>query len=504
MGEINLKFFIASLLIISSIGLVSADYTLGTPTHNIETSYSLGEKVNGWVSIQFTNESNFTLFEDSEGNSMTLLELITENPDFTYSVNATYGTIDTTTLQNLNLDDGVFNLPDIPGNLFYQFNFSDVEIFIEEIEMTLVVGDLNTALNNKINELNVIKLEINTYDLFEQISLNSALKIDEIESKLANLSLDYVSASTQAELDNISASLSLISIPNQIEVINTAISIPIFPTSENVDLDNLEIVSNSTYESGEENIYKTAIIGWNVDNLDTKISFKEFSASYGDTSESVVSIFDLEIDKKNVLDYKGYIFIEKMNDTLFKQDYQEQEQGDYYVFDFVGDTKIISFSTIEEIDFAELPFFISPAMTELNIEDLEYVEGEENEIKKYDQKKWVIFILAIVLLLILSFILYLVLQTWYKKRYENYLFSDKNDLFNLANYITNSKKRGLDNSQIKESLLKSKWNSEQIRYALRKYSGKRTGMYEIALKKNIEKNKQGGVRNYRPGRYSPK
>ena len=496
----NLRFFIVGLLIILFVGIVSAIFTLGTPTHNIETTYAPGEKVNGWVSIQFTNESNSTLFEDSEGNSMTLLELITENPSFSYSVNSTYGTIDTTTSQNLNLDDTVFNLPNTIGIITYQFNFSNTELFTEQITIALAIENLNTTLNNKINELNAIKVEINNYDLFEQISLSSALKVGEIESKLANLSFNYLGANTQAELDIISASLALINIPDNIEVIKTAISILVFPTSENVDLDVLGTITNSTYETGEENSYKTAVIGWNINNLETKISFKEFSASYGSTKESIVRTFDLEVSKKNVLEYSSYIFIEKMNTTLFKQDYQEQEQGNYYVFDIVGDTEIISFSTIENINFTNLPFFISPAMTELGVEDFDYVEGEEDEKEKDEKKKQTIFTLTIILVLIFGLILYLVLQTWYKKRYEEYLFKNKNDLYNLANYIANSKKRGLDNAQIRENLKKSKWSSEQIKYALKKYSGKRTGMYEIALKKTLEKKGQGCPSRY--GRYT--
>jgi len=491
MGERNLKFFIASLLIIVSLLFVSADYTLGIPTHNIETSYEPGEKISGWISIQLANESNFTLFEDSEGNSMTLLELINENPSFLYTVNSAYGTIDSTDFQNLNLGEGFFYLPNTASNITYQFNFSGVEVFAEQINISFSTEDLNTTLNNKIEDLNTIKADINSYDLFEQISLSSALKINYIESKLTNLSLDYLSASTQAELDNISASLSLINIPDKIEVTQTAISIPIFPISENVDLNALEDITNTTYEVGEESSYKTAVIGWNINNLNIKISFKEFTTSYGVSKEFLVETFDLEVNKKDAINYPGYIFIEKMNETLFKQDYQEQEQGDYYVFDFVGDTKIISFSTTESINFTNLVFFISPAFTELGVDDFNYVEDDED---KHEQRKWTIFSLVIFLLLILGFIVYLILQTWYKKRYENYLFKDKNDLYNIANYIRNAKKRGFDNSQIQESLRKSRWSSEQIRYALKKYTGKRT----------LEKKGQGGAPGYGYRRYSLK
>jgi phage anti-repressor protein len=79
-------------------------------------------------------------------------------------------------------------------------------------------------------------------------------------------------------------------------------------------------------------------------------------------------------------------------------------------------------------------------------------------------------------LLILFIGVYLVLRAWYNKRYENYLFKNKNDLYNIATYITTAKRRGIPDKEIIENLKKSGWNSEQIRYAMRKYAGKKTGM----------------------------
>ncbi len=351
-------------------------------------------------------------------------------------------------------------------------------------------ADVNTTLNDKLNELNALKTNIAFYSSFAQTSINSALNVSGIESELANLSLIYINA-TQEELDSINASLNSINIPENVEITKTAVSILAFPKSENVDLDLIETVTNSSHE-GDESSYKTAVIGWNVNNIDTKISFNEFTAFYvGASNEFLVSTFDLETTKKDVIDYSVYIFLEKVENLLFKQSYQEQDQGNYYSFNFTGNTKNISFSTTEPVNFTNLPFFISPAVTELDVVDFEYIEGEEDEKDRDEKRKWTIFTLVIFLLLIFSLILYLILQTWYKRRYEDYLFKNKNDLYNLANYITNSKRRGLDNSQIQEKLKRSRWNFEQIKYALRKYSGKRTGMYEIALKKTLEKKEKG-------------
>jgi hypothetical protein len=51
----------------------------------------------------------------------------------------------------------------------------------------------------------------------------------------------------------------------------------------------------------------------------------------------------------------------------------------------------------------------------------------------------------------------------------------------MATYIHNSKKKGIENKKIEESLKKAKWSSEQIRYVMKKYAGERTGMFEIPI-----------------------
>ena len=87
----------------------------------------------------------------------------------------------------------------------------------------------------------------------------------------------------------------------------------------------------------------------------------------------------------------------------------------------------------------------------------------------------------------MGFIVYLILQEWYKNKYENYLFKNRNNLYNLITYIENTKNKGLKSKEIMEKLKKAGWNSEQRTYAIKKHSGKRTGMFEISPKKILDK-----------------
>jgi PKD repeat protein len=76
---------------------------------------------------------------------------------------------------------------------------------------------------------------------------------------------------------------------------------------------------------------------------------------------------------------------------------------------------------------------------------------------------------------------YIVLQEWYKRHYEYYLFRNKDDLYNVITFVYNGRLQGTEDQQIRKKLAQSGWTGEQIAYAIKKFEGKRTGMWEIPL-----------------------
>ena len=477
MSEKNIIFFIAGLFIILGLNFISADYSLGSPNHSIQTTYEAGAKISGWINIQFLNESNSSLFKDSAGNSITLINLLNKNPDYNYSVNTTYGTIESTKAQHLNISD-TFPVPSNTGQVIYQLNFSNQEIFSEQINISPETN-LNTSILEKMNKLIALKKQIKTFDLLEQKSINASLNISHLESELNQISIDYLSASTQEQLDNLSARLSLINIPNSIDILKSGSMLPTFPKPEDINLELIASFTNSSYESNKTDKYKNAVLGWNFHNINSEVSFKEFTANYGKENKFLTNVFELQINKTKPLNYSFYLFLKKMNNIILEQNYQEKDG--YNIIEINSSSQKIDFSTTEKINFTSIPFFISPSLTKLNVNDFSYIQIKKNEKKKYEQKKWTTFVLVILLLLLVGLAAYLVLETWYKRKYEDYLFKDKNELYNLAVYISNSKRKGIKDKEIIETLKKARWNSEQIRYAMKKYSGKRTGMPEIPL-----------------------
>lgn len=472
--------YLALFLAVLCITLISANFQTGVPSYSIAKEYSGGGGIVGWINISFENESNSSLFNDSFGNSMTLQGLLNKNSNFIYNLTSD-GNVTNLSYQKLYLDNENFFTPKTAGNYTYKLNLSTKEIFSENITIIAGVTGVNATLQEKIDKLNSIKATIAGFDSFIQKALNETLKINETETKLNGLKKAYENSSaTDAQ---ILANLSNITIPNSVYKSESSDRLTFFSNKSDINLGVLESIGAGTYEAGQEDDYINAILFWNQENIETKINFTELSAVYNTSNKVLVKIFDVNITKKKALDYAPFFIIKKLDKLTFKENYGEKESGIYFYISIPESKKTISFLTTEDIEFSNLPAFTVPPLNKLNFSEGGY-EPFSDQTKK---SKWIIFLLIIVLLIIIGIITYVSLHAWYKKRYEKYLFKDKNDLYNLATYITTSKAKGLNNDQINENLKKARWNSEQIRYAMRKYAGKNTGMLEIPLKKALDK-----------------
>jgi hypothetical protein len=177
-----------------------------------------------------------------------------------------------------------------------------------------------------------------------------------------------------------------------------------------------------------------------------------------------------------------------MQGLEFEMDYSPGQEGNYYYLNldnFNGNK--ISFITSENVDFTNVPLFISPALENIpRTESIEYTEGKT----QMSVSKWIFFGLIVLFLLVIAGVIYAIVQSWYDKKYENYLFPNRNNLYNLIIYINNSKKRGVKDDEIVKNLKESKWTQEQIRYVMRKYAGKRTGMAKLFSNKEKDYKKQ--------------
>ncbi|MGD9275984.1 MAG: PKD domain-containing protein [Candidatus Pacearchaeota archaeon] len=355
-----------------------------------------------------------------------------------------------------------------------------------DIEVVSPENLINTTFIKKTRDLKNVKLQIEGFDSFYQERLNSFFDFEFFEDELKRLKKDYGDSFFEEEYNQIMTDLLDLQIPELVLTTKSANSIAYFPREEYIDLYILETVGGGIYDIDRTDEYLKAILSWNQENLGTKITFKEISARYVSHDEPILRFFEIDVSPKEEFGREPYFIIENLDDLYFDGDYLESEESGFTYFLLEGE-ETVSFSTTEDVDFTNLPFFISPEIDELLSAKVTSVQEEETF------SRWVLFGSILSLLILIGLIVYVVLQRWYKNRYETYLFKNRNNLYNLVVYIQNSRKKGVKDKDIYSKLRKAGWNSEQVNYAMKKHAGKRTGMFELPIGKVLDKLKKKGV-----------
>ncbi len=349
---------------------------------------------------------------------------------------------------------------------------------------------INSVLGGKISDLNNVNSQIKALPDFYQPAMKQILNLTSIESGLASMQKRNASAQTDGDYVSIMNDLVKIEVPNSVFKSAKAESLPFTFSEDYVNVSLLSDLSKETYEPGQERLYKKAVVRWDLDNINSTVSFSEFSAQYEDSVKRVLNTFAISINPSSESgDF--YFVVKSLEEMEFKEEYGERNLlGNNYI-NLGSEAKTIEFSTTEDVDFSNLPMFISPEIKKLS------TEGIDITLVEPEVKSKTLLVLLIIFVIVIGFTAYLVLQEWYKRKYEDYLFQNKNNLYNIVSYIENSKKKGMGEDDIAEGLKKAGWNSEQVTYVMKKYVGKRTGMLEIIPIDKImgifRKNAENGV-----------
>lgn len=321
---------------------------------------------------------------------------------------------------------------------------------------------LEGMLIEKQEALADIKNQILEYDAFSAKAVENVLDLENVEIGLNEISQEYalLDEATESEYGELLSRLLEIDLPEYAAQTSSFDSFTFYPDKENIDLEIISSTAGGVYDLRLEDEYRDAILAWNIDNIETKISIKEFSANYGFGEEVIARTFDADI--KNLGQETAYLFA---GENLKFDEEKTYEDG--YYSESLGAGKNLKFFAEGDISAEELPLFVSPSLDSLAVKSI----GKAG--KKF---KWGLFIFIVLIIILAGFAVYLLLKRWYDKKYENYLFRDKNDLYNLVRFAQSAKQQGKNDREIFGDLRKSKWSAEQINYVLRKYSGKRTGL----------------------------
>jgi len=481
---VKTKFFLVLGAVVLLLGLASAGYQLSTPAYTFQTNYNSSSHLTGWINISFTNQSINESFNDSLGNSINLSSILALNPLYNYTLNNITQEVDSD-FDRLYFDNASFIMPSTEGTYTYKILFGNSEIAKIKINIDAVKILANKTLQEKLDQLNKIKQDISGLDSFVKTEVSSRLNLSGIETQLNSMqtNFDNYSESEYSELIN---NLTSIQIPLSVNVNAQGDNVQFIADKNAINLDVLKSITGENYTSGNEDNYANSILYWTEQNVQPKISYKSIEANYGDSTNHLISYFEFSFGKAPP--QGTYFIVKDMTNMKFKGDYSATDEGGYSYFDLYNNQNRIAFATTEDVDILNIPAFISPAFSSLDMTgNIDYTDA--NAQKKVS--KWTLFILILIGILIVGGIAYTITQTWYAKKYENYLFKNRNNLYNLINYINNSKEKGINESDIIRNLKRAKWKNEQINYVMKKYAGKRTGMYELPIIRIFKKKEQG-------------
>jgi hypothetical protein len=451
------------------INLASAGF--GVSNFSLQKSYSASDDISGWVNMNFSDESLNSTFADNLGNSITLNDLLSLNPNYVSVLSEDNLTI-TSSSQKLYFSNASFALPSAEIDKYiYNLTLDGKHVLTVNISISNAEAIIGQELARKKLLLENITKKIDSFPVFLRTSVKSELGIQGLGKNLTELEKEYNSSS--ANYDDILEELEKIGVPESVVASETANGISFIPEKSNMDLEILETIGGGNYNLSSEEQYKDVIIFQVQEDFDPQLNFKKIQAQYEDHVENLLTYVEVVINSNPSQEL--YFIIEEIDNLNFEKNYGEETEENFVYIDFNEIDRKIVFTTSEDLELDNLPFFISPSLSEIS------VEGSEDIINSEEEKnfaKWILFSLITVLLLIIFAVVYYILHSWYDRKYENYLFKNKNNLYNLIIYINNAKKKGMKDKEIESNLKSSKWSAEQIRYVMRKYAGKRTGLWK--------------------------
>ena len=250
-----------------------------------------------------------------------------------------------------------------------------------------------------------------------------------------------------------------------------------------------EVIDSITKDATQEyEEYNDLMLRWQDENIQSVVSSEEFILSFDDGSSEALPVRFYSVQVDPIEDGEYYLVIDKaLNDINFKDSVGAKSVEGVTVITLNGDSETFEFyydgvSTVT--------FFVSPSLGTFEFEApldttcnynrfCEAELGEDYRTCRSDCSPtgWIIFYL--ILAVIFGLILYTVLQIWYGRHYENYLFGDRKQLYNILMYVTNARARSVGDSQIRKDLTKQGWSNERVTYIIKKSRGQRTGMFEI-------------------------
>lgn len=346
------------------------------------------------------------------------------------------------------------------------------------------VGNANESAKKLLDiyslQVSNLSKKINSYPPWVSAELNKKYDLITYNATLGRVRAAILIADEDQDYIDAVAELMTIDLPKEIYVSRSG-TLPLIYGADNMNIDYLKKISGEEGSNSNNEKIKNDILSWMVNNYASSITFETISSfDSNNVEKDILTKVKINLVPKNQDVPRSFLIIDYPMSAIKFSGSSDAKSVDSGTYIPVQGSQDIEFLIAEDIRLEELGIYLSPEISQLggSYEDLPFIERREF------RTLW--FIIFILILIILTLTGYIALQEWYKKNYEKHLFRNKDDLYNLINFIYNSRTSNLKNSEIRKNLSKNKWSSEQITYAFRKIDGKRTGMWEIPLFKGKE------------------
>jgi len=394
---------------------------------------------------------------------------------------------DSTSPQNSN-EDNIFHTYNRTGNFTVKLTIQSKNLTSSKSFPISAISP-DKAVNDSIKKLRTsvenVKKEIKKFPTWYQTALEKESNISYYDTELKRLETKFDKASSESAFVEIAKELFSMDFPLSIYISENSV-MPLLTDLNEINPEPIQSFAGGNQENLDA--YKNSIIQWQIENIEAIVDNTKISVSKNSGKNSVLLNIYL-IDVFSSSEWESYLVINKnFNDLFFKENSNERKQGEYTLLILDKyDEKSFAFYTLGK---TESVFFVSPKLSYLPVLEGEIGEcnfnnicekekGENYKNCRNDCKPVGLMIFWIIFIFIVGIILYTIAQIWYKSKYENYLFKDKRELYNLVMFISNARARGLTDNKIVEQLHEKKWDTEKIVYALRKSRGERTGLYEL-------------------------
>jgi len=354
---------------------------------------------------------------------------------------------------------------------------------------SVIVGSskpfVNLTFDAKKGFLDKTISEVNSFPAWYQKVLKESADIDTYSGELDRLKRAKDNAVDEDDFLEVLIELSDLIFPYSVYIGENSES-PLLVSVDDINPSVVAEYAGGDYSGADGDLYKDAISSWEGENIDARIQNKKINlADEKGNIDEILNVYSINV-KNNAEEDAYFVINQPKSELVFKDSVGASSAEGSTVVEVEAGSEM----TFEFYSASPAEFFVSPKLSLLELavsidttcnfnfrceKDL----GESSSTCRSDCKPigWTIF--WIFILLVGALIAYTFLQIWYKARYETYLFKDRRLLFNILNFVSNARARGMSEKDIISALEKNKWDKERIMYAMKKSRGERTGMYEL-------------------------